>query len=115
MISCVMLRNTVERMQNRFGIALTSATDWAVAAAILVGAAIIALVLHAALLWLARDLPRPETALDAGRRPSLSLQDRNGQVFATYGDMVGEPLRLSDMPKYLPEAAVAGPVFSVRP
>ena len=54
MISCVMLRNTVERMQNRFGIALTSATDWAVAAAILVGAAIIALVLHAALLWLAR-------------------------------------------------------------
>jgi small-conductance mechanosensitive channel len=49
-----MLRNTVERMQNRFGIALTSATDWAVAAAILVGAAIIALVLHAALLWLAR-------------------------------------------------------------
>ena len=54
MISCVMVRNTVERMQNRFGIALTSATDWAVAAAILVGAAIIALVLHAALLWLAR-------------------------------------------------------------
>jgi len=54
MVSSVMLRNTVERMQNRFGIALTSATDWAVAAAILVGAAIIALVLHAALLWLAR-------------------------------------------------------------
>src|SRR5262245_14409700 len=54
MVSWVMLRNTVERMQNRFGIALTSATDWAVAAAILVGAAIIALVLHAALLWLAR-------------------------------------------------------------
>jgi small-conductance mechanosensitive channel len=54
MLSCVMLRNTVERMQNRFGIALTSATAWAVAAAILVGAAIIALLLHAALLWLAR-------------------------------------------------------------
>jgi len=49
-----MLRNTVERIQNRFGITLTSATDWAVAATILVGAAIIALVLHAALLWLAR-------------------------------------------------------------
>jgi small-conductance mechanosensitive channel len=54
MVSCVMLRNTVERIQNRFGITLTSATDWAVAATILVGAAIIALVLHAALLWLAR-------------------------------------------------------------
>src|SRR5215472_9182443 len=51
-----MLRNsnTVERIQNRFGIALTSATDWALAAAILLGAAIVALVLHAALLWLAR-------------------------------------------------------------
>jgi small-conductance mechanosensitive channel len=54
MVSCVMLRNTVERIQNRFGITLTSATDWAVAAAILVGATIIALVLHAALLWLAQ-------------------------------------------------------------
>ena len=59
------------------------------------------------MLWLARDLPRPETALDSARRPSLSLQDRNGQVFATYGDVVGEPLRLRDMPKWLPEAAVA--------
>jgi len=49
-----MLRNTVERIQNRFGIALTSATDWALAAAILVAATIAALVLHAALLWLAR-------------------------------------------------------------
>ena len=37
-----------------FGIALSSATDWALAAALLVGAAIVALLLHAALLWLAR-------------------------------------------------------------
>jgi small-conductance mechanosensitive channel len=49
-----MLKNAVERVQNRFGIALSSATDWAVAAAILVSAAIVALLLHAALLWLAR-------------------------------------------------------------
>jgi small-conductance mechanosensitive channel len=49
-----MLRTTIERVQNRFGIALTSATDWALAAAILVGAALIALALHAVLLWLAR-------------------------------------------------------------
>ena len=60
-----------------------------------------------ALIWLARDLPRPETALDAARRPSLSLQDRNGQIFATYGDVVGDPLRLADLPRYLPAAAVA--------
>ena len=60
-----------------------------------------------ALLWLARDLPRPETALDAARRPGLSLLDRNGTPFATFGDVVGEPLRLADLPKALPAAAVA--------
>jgi penicillin-binding protein 1A len=61
----------------------------------------------ALLLWFAWDLPRPEAALDAARRPSLTLEDRNGQIFATYGDIVGDPLRLSDMPPYLPAAAVA--------
>jgi penicillin-binding protein 1A len=59
------------------------------------------------LLWFARDLPRPEAALDAARRPGLTLEDRSGHVFATFGDLVGEPLRLADMPRYLPEAAVA--------
>src|SRR4029077_3731246 len=39
-----MLQNAVERVQNRFGMALSSATDWALAAAILIGAAVIAVV-----------------------------------------------------------------------
>ncbi len=59
------------------------------------------------LLWFAWDLPRPEAALDAARRPSLTLQDRTGRIYATFGDVVGDPLRLSDMPPYLPAAAVA--------
>ncbi len=59
------------------------------------------------LLWFAWDLPRPEAALDAGRRPSLTLEDRGGAIFATYGDVVGEALRLSDLPSFLPAAAVA--------
>lgn len=59
------------------------------------------------LLWFARDLPRPETALDASRRPGLALEDRNGRIFATYGDIVGEPLRLGAMAACLPQAAVA--------
>ncbi len=59
------------------------------------------------LLWFARDLPRPEDAVAAVRRPSLSLEDRAGQTFASFGDIVGEPLHLSDLPPYLPEAAVA--------
>jgi penicillin-binding protein 1A len=58
-------------------------------------------------LWFARDLPRPEDALDAVRRPSLMLRDNAGNIVATYGDVVGDPLRLTDMPAYLPAAAVA--------
>ena len=61
----------------------------------------------AVLVWFARDLPRPETALDAARRPGLSLEDRTGRTFATFGDVVGDPLRLSELPHWLPEAAVA--------
>ncbi len=59
------------------------------------------------LMWFARDLPRPDAALDAARRPGLILQDRAGHPFATFGDVVGDPLRLRDMPRYLPAAAVA--------
>jgi penicillin-binding protein 1A len=59
------------------------------------------------LLWLLRDLPRPEDALTAMRRPSLILQDSAGGTIASYGDVVGEPLHLTDLPTYLPDAAVA--------
>ena len=58
-------------------------------------------------LWAAHDLPRPESAMDATRRPALILQDRAGQTIATYGDLVGEPLRLKDMPAELPAALIA--------
>ena len=66
-----------------------------------------ALAIGVAVLWFARDLPRPESALDAVRRPSRTLQDRNGQIFATFGDVVGDSLRLPAMPKELPAALVA--------
>jgi penicillin-binding protein 1A len=58
-------------------------------------------------LWYARDLPRPESALDAVRRPSLTLEDRSGRVIATFGDLVGAPLRLKEFPPALPAAVVA--------
>ncbi len=59
------------------------------------------------LIYFAWDLPRPEAALDAARRPSLTLQDLTGRVIASYGDVVGDPLRLSELPPALPAAAVA--------
>ena len=58
-------------------------------------------------LWFLRDLPRPEDALDAVRRPSLVLQDRAGAMVARYGDIQGEILHLPDLPRALPDAAVA--------
>jgi penicillin-binding protein 1A len=59
------------------------------------------------LLWFAHDLPRPEEALQAVRRPSLVLTDSAGRAIATYGDVVGEPLHLAQVPPFLPQAAVA--------
>lgn len=58
-------------------------------------------------IWAAYDLPRPESAMDAERRPGLVLRDRSGQTFATYGDLVGEPLRVADLPPDLPAALIA--------
>jgi penicillin-binding protein 1A len=66
-----------------------------------------ALMAGAVLLFFAWDLPRPESALDAARRPSVTLTDAQGRILTTYGDLVGEPLRLRDMPPHLPAAAVA--------
>ncbi len=65
------------------------------------------LALALALLWFTWDMPSPGAAQDAARRPSLTLQDRAGRTIATYGDVVGETLRLADLPAYLPAAAVA--------
>jgi penicillin-binding protein 1A len=59
------------------------------------------------LAYFAYDLPRPEAALDAARRPSLTLSDTGGHIYASFGDVVGEPLRLSDLPPFLPAAAVS--------
>ena len=59
------------------------------------------------LLVFAWDLPRPQAALDAARRPSVTLTDSAGRIVSTSGDLVGEPLRLRDLPPYLPAAAVA--------
>ena len=59
------------------------------------------------LLALSWDLPPPATALRAVRRPSLTLTDDRGTVFATVGDLVGAPMRLAQLPPYVPEAVVA--------
>jgi penicillin-binding protein 1A len=74
---------------------------------LLIGAIWTALGIAALLLWFARDLPRPEAALEPARRPSLTLEDSAGRIFASFGDVVGQTVRLRDLPRYVPAAAVA--------
>ncbi len=64
------------------------------------------LALALAVLWFARDLPRPADAIAPSRRPSLVLRDAAGQAFARFGDIQGHPVRLAALPPYVAEAAV---------
>jgi small-conductance mechanosensitive channel len=51
-----MLQNAIHDLEDKLGVTLASATDWAVSAGILLGAAIVALLLHAGALALARRM-----------------------------------------------------------
>jgi small-conductance mechanosensitive channel len=51
-----MLQTAVQQIQSKFGVTFSSATEWALSAALLIGAAVAALVLHAAALFVARRL-----------------------------------------------------------
>jgi penicillin-binding protein 1A len=60
-----------------------------------------------ALLVFAWDLPRPEQALSATRRPSVTLVAADGALLATSGDLYGETVRLRDLPAHVPAAFIA--------
>ena len=60
-----------------------------------------------ALLWFAWDMPGPEAALAATRRPSVRLVASNGALLATEGDLYGEVVRLRDLPPFLPAALLS--------
>ena len=59
------------------------------------------------LLWFAWDMPGPEAALAATRRPSVRLVASNGALLATEGDLYGELVRLRDLPPHFPAALMA--------
>jgi len=61
----------------------------------------------AALIWLLHDLPRPDAAFAATRRPSVTLLASDGSTLATQGDLYGERVRLRDLPPALPAALLA--------
>lgn len=59
------------------------------------------------LLFFAFDLPDIRGLESGTRRPSITLLDRQGHVFATYGDLHGKPLKISQMSPYVPQAVIA--------
>jgi penicillin-binding protein 1A len=63
--------------------------------------------LGALLLVLTWDLPRTDIALGQTRRPGVTLEAADGRIIATSGDVVGEIVRLRDLPPHLPAAVIA--------
>jgi penicillin-binding protein 1A len=57
--------------------------------------------------FFALTLPDTGDLTVAQRKPSITLLAGDGTMIATYGDLFGEPLRLKEMPKYLPGAVIA--------
>jgi penicillin-binding protein 1A len=52
-------------------------------------------------------LPDTSQLAQSQRRPSITILAADGSLLATYGDLFGRPLTLSEMSRYLPEAVIA--------
>jgi penicillin-binding protein 1A len=59
------------------------------------------------LFYFALTLPSLDHLAVAERRPSVTLLAADGSLIATFGDLFGEPLRLDQMSRYVPEAVIA--------
>ncbi len=59
------------------------------------------------LAYFALTLPSTDQLTESQRRPSVTILADDGSLVATFGDLFGEPLRLREMPRYLPQAVIA--------
>jgi len=60
------------------------------------------------LLWAGWDLPDPGNSVAAmTRRPAVTVLDADDRVIARTGDIHGAPVRLTEVPAYLPDAFLA--------
>jgi penicillin-binding protein 1A len=59
------------------------------------------------LTWFAYDLPDIDEATQRARKPGITLVAADGGPLAAFGDLYGRPLKLKDMPPYLPKALIA--------
>ena len=75
---------------------------WGLTLAIWVGIGVGGIVAFYAL-----DLPDIDKMTAQTRRPSVVFQSVEGEVFAAYGDLYGEPLELAEMSPYIAQAVLA--------
>jgi penicillin-binding protein 1A len=75
---------------------------WGMTLAIWVGIGIGALVA-----WYALDLPDIDGMTTVTRRPAVLFQSADGETFATFGDVYGRPLDLSEIAPTLPQAVLS--------
>ncbi len=64
-------------------------------------------VMGAAAFYYSRGLPPLEGIHEVKRRPQVIVQDADGRVLATYGDLYGEPVQLYDLPPHVVRAVMA--------
>jgi penicillin-binding protein 1A len=57
--------------------------------------------------YFALTLPDTRDLSVAQRKPSITLLAADGSLLATYGDLFGEPLKIGDLPRYVPLAVIA--------
>jgi penicillin-binding protein 1A len=65
------------------------------------------LVLAGVFSYFAMTLPETGDLMSTGRKPSTTLVAADGSLIATYGDLYGETLKLSEMSPYIPQAVLA--------
>ncbi len=66
-----------------------------------------ALAMGAAAFYYSRDLPPLEGIHAIKRRPQVIVQDNEGRVLASYGDLYGDPVQLYDLPPHVVRAVMA--------
>jgi penicillin-binding protein 1A len=57
--------------------------------------------------WYAYDLPEIDNIPALERRPSVTLLARDGTPFARFGEAASRPVKISELPPYVPRAVVA--------
>lgn len=88
-----------QRKRSSWGLTLVR---WAAVAVIWGGIALGAVVAYFA--W---DLPSVDMVTAMTRRPSVTIQDSQGATIASYGDLYGDVVQVSEMPAHLPGAVMA--------